>query len=243
MRKMLNRNKLNALLAGALVASLAAFGCTTNTVPGEGQPWLGGPGPGPSAPTSGTPGTSVPTTPPPMTSSYTGADEQGIVITTRSRSLPLSPDQAAAVVSGLQSPRVRVLGPVNPGAGNRPYASDAQLSRYENMATGPQYTVNNSIRSQELDAITSGVTTGDDAGAAIFPEPLSVTTPTTISAGVPPTTAASIAPSSGTTSGTATGGTTIGVSTTPTTAASQTDGAVRVVTANGRVTVTNTKSQ
>jgi len=211
MRKVLRKQNLNALLAISLVASLAAFGCTTNTMRGAGEPWTGGPGVGPASPSS-TSGTSVPTTPPPMTSSYTRADEP--VKPMRSHMRPLSAAEAAAIMAGHQ-PRVRVLGPVDPGPANRPYVSDGLVTGQVAYAN-PQGTINSSINSPGGGmAITSGVGSNPttDAGAAVFTQNLTAVNPTTLGVAVPPTTAAT------------------------------TNGTVRVVTTSGKVLVTNVKSQ
>ena len=57
---------LRGFAAAAAIASLAAFGCTTNRTPGDGQPAMTAP----SMPSS-TPGTSSGTSNPPMASAYT----------------------------------------------------------------------------------------------------------------------------------------------------------------------------
>src|SRR5688572_10269323 len=125
MRNRLNRNNLNerpaarAIVALSLTASLAAFGCTTNKTPGNGDPYRSGPGVGPTAaPTSGVTGTSsggtVPN--PPMMSSSTYVEALPSV-NARAKRLPLSPDEAAAVMAdhAVLSRSVKVLGPANPG--------------------------------------------------------------------------------------------------------------------------------
>jgi len=122
MRKVLKNTNL---IAFSLVASIAAFGCTTNRTMGEGQPYTGGPGVGPASPTSNLRGTSVPTTPPPMTSSYQGVSLPST--TPRAPIHKLTADEAAMIMSGHQ-PRVRVLGPVDPG-GARPYVSNGNTGQ------------------------------------------------------------------------------------------------------------------
>ncbi|HJQ37835.1 MAG TPA: hypothetical protein VKB93_11925 [Thermoanaerobaculia bacterium] len=236
MRKTLkNKN----LLAFALIATLAAFGCTTNRTHGAGEPYIGGPSAGPMMPTSNTGGTSVPTTPPPMTSSYRG-NEQAVV----TRPHKLTPDEAALVMVD-HLPKVRVLGPVNPGPG-RPYASNpvvtGQPLNYANL--NPQVTVNSTLNSPATPVVTSGADiNGDVASAAVFPQTLAATTPTTAATAVSPTTAAASVPSATT----ATPATTATTATTPTptvastlnTNAVSTNSNVRILTTNGRVTVTN----
>src|SRR5688572_8456540 len=108
MRNGLNKKNLNerpaarAIVALSLTASLAAFGCTTNRTPGNGDPYRSNPGVGPTAaPTSGITGTSSGTTvpDPPMMSSSTHVEALPTV-NARSKRLPLSPDEAAAVMAG-----------------------------------------------------------------------------------------------------------------------------------------------
>jgi len=151
MRKVLIHRNLNPLLALSLVASLAAFGCTTNSMRGSGEPYTGGPGVGPASPSS-TSGTSVPTTPPPMTSSYTRADEPAQPL--RSYKPPLSHAEAAAIMAEHQ-PRVRVLGPVDPGPANRPYASDRTVTSPQ-AYVNPQYTINSSINNPQPATAANG---------------------------------------------------------------------------------------
>jgi hypothetical protein len=244
----------------SLVASLAAFGCTTNSMRGAGDPWTGSPGVGPSSPAA-TSGTSVPTTPPPMTSSYTREDAQPAK-PMRSHMLPLSAAEAAAIMAQHQ-PRVRVLGPSNPGPAIRPYVSDGLVTgQVVSPPVIPQFTINSSINNpQPGSAITSGVGAGgvtSDAGAAVFTQNLNTLTPTVLGAAVPPTTAV-------VTSGGAVATTTTNAATVPTTVAAAstnraivstgtgtvsantaraaTNGNVRVVTTSGKVVVTNVKSQ
>jgi hypothetical protein len=240
MRKTLrNRN----LLAFALIATLAAFGCTTNRTHGAGEPYLGGPSAGPTMPTSNTGGTSVPTTPPPMTSSYRG-NEQALV----TRPHKLTPDEAALVMAD-HLPKVRVLGPVDPGVA-RPYASDrvvtGQTLSYASL--NPQVTVNTTLNSPATPAITSGAdVSGGVSSAVVFSPSVAAATPTTAAATVSPTNAAATVPSTTATSAT----TTATTATTPTTTAASVvnnamtatgSGSVRVLTNNGRVTVTNASS-
>lgn len=156
MRNTLNQKNLNerpaarAIVALTLTASLAAFGCTTNRTPGNGDPVHLDPPVGP-APTSGvtsgsSSGTPVETPPPPPMMSSSTFIEPLPAVTSRAKRLPLSPDEAAAVMAGHQAlnPGVKVLGPVNPGA-------TTQLSAVTNGPTtiGPltTNTINNSINS------------------------------------------------------------------------------------------------
>src|SRR5437763_13828843 len=66
---------LRGFAAAAACASLAAFGCSTNRTPGDGQPAMTAP----SMPSS-TPGTSSGTSNPPMTSAAASAYTTGVSI-------------------------------------------------------------------------------------------------------------------------------------------------------------------
>lgn len=138
------RSAMRALLAISLCASMAAFGCTTNRNLGNGDPVVT---PGTrSVPTSGTSAgsESEPVPPPMMSSSVTSS-----MTSSMSR---MSADEAAAIMAR-QQPRVRILGPVSPGNGGHPYASDQILPRQQREA---RYTINSTINSQPTEAITSG---------------------------------------------------------------------------------------
>jgi len=163
MRKALINRNLKTLLAISLVASLAAVGCTTNTMRGSGEPWMGGPGVGPASPSS-TRGTSVPT-PPPMTSSYTRAEAQPAK-PMRSHMLPLSAAEAAAILAQ-QQPRVRYLGPVNPGPANRPYASDGLVTG-QVAYTNSQPTINSSINNSQPSATNGNVRVVSTSGKVVL---------------------------------------------------------------------------
>lgn len=260
------RPAARAILALTLATTLAAFGCTTNRIPGNGEPVMGSPG-SLSTPTSAPTGSSSGgTTPPNMTSSYRGGTAEGIVV--RSAPLRQSPTDAAAVIASQR--RTIVLGTSAPGTPDRPYltggpANDLSLPRQ--MAV----TVNSSINSiGSAAAITSGAgeivgfNDATVAGAAVFPETGAIVTPTSAGIAVTPTAAASgtvaLSPAgtvtttnaSGTTAATPTAS---ALSVTPT-VASATGGAraaglrtvattgvnantVRITNADGRVTVTN----
>jgi hypothetical protein len=162
MRKVLNNSNLHGRtwLAITLSISLAAFACTTNRNPGEGEPYIGGPGLGPSSPTSNmSSNRSTSVMPPPMTSSYQRNDAlPTATMTTRSSRLPLSPDEAAAVLAQSQ-PRVRVLGASNPGVSGGYHSDSIVTGQVANVAamTNPQMTINSSISSPGGGAaITSG---------------------------------------------------------------------------------------
>lgn len=294
-RNLNERARVRIGVAIGLVASLAVFGCTTNRTHGEGEPYLGAPSVGPAAPTSHTNATSVPTTPAPlpqpMTSSYQGNEQ----VLASPRPQRLTPDEAALIMAD-HLPKVRVLGVVNPGPAVRPYASVGVVTGQVHTAVlNPQVTINSSLSSPGVPAITSGAG-GDVAssGAAVFTTDAANATPTTAaiavtpgmlaggtnttiaSSGVPVVTAASTVGTAGTTTtGASTTGTTIGAigtvgttigttaattpsvtaasTVTPTTTAtgtvrglnttSATNGSVSISTVNGKVTVSNVKSQ
>ena len=211
MRKALrNSNLTERILAISLVLSLAAFGCTTNRTRGEGEPYVGGPSVGPSAPTSNTSGASVPSTPPPMTSSYRGNDQ---ALATPQKIHRLTPDEAALIMAN-QLPRVRVLGPVNPGPAGRPYVSDGVITGLPSGFANQQASVNSSLNSPGgYAAITTGTDVNGASAAAVISGNLTAVTPTT--AAIPVTVGA-------VSGGTTTGATTIGTTVTPTTTAAST---------------------
>ena len=157
MRKTLTKKNLNerstgrTLLAFSLAASLAAFGCTTNKTPGNGEPIRSAPGVGPAAPTSGmnsgSSSGSTGTSYQPMTSSSTYIEALPTV-KTRSKKLPLSPNEAAMIMADNVLGRARVLGPSNPGSShvymNNPVAQQAALPGQTGYGI---VTVNSSINS------------------------------------------------------------------------------------------------
>lgn len=170
MRNSLKKKNLNerpaarAIVALSLTASLAAFGCTTNRIPGNGDPVRSNPGVGPNAaPTSGVTGTSSGTTAPnpPMMSSST----QGESLPTaraRAKRLPLTPDEAAAVMAdhALLNRGVKVLGPANPGLTNHQYVSEGVVTgAFRDPALVAATTINPA-------ADAAGVVAGAAGGAA-----------------------------------------------------------------------------
>lgn len=179
MRKTWKTKNLNerpasrAFLALSLAASLAAYGCTTNRTPGNGEPvGVVRPGAGPAAPTSGVTGSSTGNTNPnqAMFSSSTYVEALPSVNARASR-LPLSPDQAAAVMADNQLSRgVRVLGPASPGPergdnGGLTIAS----TRLPNpaMQINPILTVNSSVNSAaHLPAVAADGGAGVAGGGA-----------------------------------------------------------------------------
>jgi hypothetical protein len=100
-----------------------------------------------------------------MTSSYQGSE---VLPPASSRTLPLSAAEAAAVMAQHQSLQPRVLGVSNPGPAGRAYVSDGRTNQFSfpALATNPQLTVNSSISSYPVAAITSGAG-GASGGAAI----------------------------------------------------------------------------
>jgi hypothetical protein len=179
------------LLALSLAASLAAFGCTTNRTPGNGDPVVNRPGVGPAPPSSGVTGGSSgsPTSYQPMFSSSTYIEALPSVRSRASR-LPLSPDEAAAIMAGNQFNRsVRVLGPVSPGPSTAVTNGGTTIAtgQFQNpaMALSPILTVNSSINSAaHLPAISEGA--GGGGGGAVITG--AVTSNAIIAGGTTPTT-------------------------------------------------------
>ena len=175
---------LRPLLAVSLAASLAAFGCSTNLNPGSGTPTRVGPELR-TAPTSGVTSGSERPLPPPMTSSYTRSEA---VQTVTPRTIRRSAEEAAAIMAGHQAVRGRYLGPSNPAATGRAYASDG-AGGFVNpaMVTNPQSTINSSISSGPTAAINSGAAGG---GGAVTGVATSGVTAGAVFAGTGTTTAA-----------------------------------------------------
>lgn len=168
MNHLRGRLATRSLLAVSLVATLAAYGCTTNQNLGNGVPTRNG-GELRSAPTSGVTSGGERTSPQPMTSSYTRAEVlPRVTPRTQSRA-----DRAAAIMADNQPLRGRYLGPADPGPGGRAYVSDGRTGNFVNPAllTNPQLTVNSSISSSPVPGINTGVpstsvVTGGFAGGA-----------------------------------------------------------------------------
>ena len=197
------RPALPALLALSLCASMLAFGCTTDRTLGNGDPVVT---PGlRSSPTGGSyTGSESAPTPPPMMSSSTYSTSPLPTVRAR-RGTRLSADEAAAIMAD-NHPRVRVLGPVSPGNGGRPYVSDQSMGVVPPYYT-PQITVNSSINSVNNGlapaAITSGVgeTFVAPTSSAVSTTPASTSvaggagttvTPTSATFSAPPGTFASV---------------------------------------------------
>ncbi len=271
------RRATRSLLAMSLAASLAAFGCTTNQNLGNGTPTRSGPEVR-TAPTSGvTTGgetTTPPPLPPPMTSSYTHTEAlPAVTAKTTARSVARgtsgvirrSPDEAAAIMAGRQALAGRYLGVVSPGFSNQQYVSaNIQTGAFQNPAlrTNPQITVNSSISSEPVPAVSSGAgefvsgtatTAGTTASATVAGTGTTAaeagigTLPTVASSGIPTVTAAS----AGTGRTTVTGATSTGTTTTPATTSSapliltpigSASGNVRVLRSTSGMTMTNVNS-
>jgi hypothetical protein len=145
MRKM----KMNKFLAAtSLAVTVAAFGCTTNRYPGNGEPTMTSPGYG-AANQAVTPGSSSGTNPP-MASSYTDALVD------------------AAALQGYQH-QARVLGPVNPAGAQVgvPIQPTGGAVVPPAMLVNPQSTINPSVSSPNGDqGITGGV--GGGGGGVVL---------------------------------------------------------------------------
>ena len=158
----LKKNGMGWLTAASLAATLAMFGCTSNQYAGNGQPTR-------VTPTidtvnhsmtygssSGTEGTI-----PPMASSYTPS--------------PAAPSvnvDALAVLAADRGFRGYVLGPADPGGTQQNVAVSSGQFESPANAVLPQSTVNSSINSQPVPAITGGdVTLSGGAIAAASPIP------------------------------------------------------------------------
>jgi hypothetical protein len=192
---------LRAFAAAAAIASLAAFGCTTNRTPGDGQPGM-------TAPTtpSSVPGTSSGTSNPPMASAMTSAATAGVSVDRA--------NESAAILATHQ--RERFLGTINP-AGAQPVPTAPQTptgqlippSAYAN----PQTTVNASISSAPTPVVTGGSSTDE---AAFLSAVSTGVTGTTAAATVGATTGATAAPALAATGGVTPTPTTAAITTTPT---------------------------
>jgi hypothetical protein len=138
------RRGRNGVLAISLTFALATFGCTTNKMPGDGQPTSSGPSLGPAVPTS-VPGTSSGTHGTP-----------GAALTPA--------DDAAATMAARQAYRGRYLGPSAPGAAPATASAPIVTGQYipPSNSANPQLTVNNTISSPGIPVIVSGA--GEDPG-------------------------------------------------------------------------------
>jgi hypothetical protein len=176
-RNLAQRNATRSLLAISLSLSLTAFGCTTDRNLGNGDPVTT---PGLRTSPTSSPGSgsqSAPSVPPSMTSSssYNAAQALPTVTPRRSNRVQrLTPDQAAATMAQHQAqPRVRYLGVAYPGGGDQSglgqSATGHQTGQYRNPAlqTRPQLTINSSISSGPVPAVTDGAGGSGGGGGAI----------------------------------------------------------------------------
>lgn len=154
---------LRGLAAVSLSCALAAFGCTTNRTPGNGQPSSTSPMTSPSAPAS-TPGTSSGTNPP-MASSYVEPSSTLPAVRSLSRA-----DAAAAIMASHQPPasatQMRYLGPANPAL-TGPELSSRQVTGQlipPSLTANPQLTVNSSISSGPVEVVATGAGAGGGVG-------------------------------------------------------------------------------
>jgi hypothetical protein len=159
MNQTIERNGLRLFAVVSLAFTMAAFGCTTNRTPGNGQPTEQTPAVGP-ANTSSTPGSSSGTTNPPM------ASDAIVVDPTR----PSAVD-AQATLAADQGYQGRVLGAVSPPMTTQGNATTAPTGQFANPAlvVNPQTTVNSSVSSA---VAAPGITGG---GLALPPNALTTT--------------------------------------------------------------------
>ena len=151
MRKVVSSKQI--LASTALAAALAVFGCTSNKMPGDGQPSsMPLNSPATAAPTNGTsggarPGTSGGITP---------------MISSGPASMTTPGVDAYAVVAEAQGFRGRILGPSNPGP-QELSASMQPTGQFQNPAVivNPEITVNRSSSSEATSAVIN------DSGAGI----------------------------------------------------------------------------
>ena len=158
------RRGLRWLAAASLALTFAAFGCTMNRYPGNGEPTSVSPSYGPLN-HSITPGSSSGNEGvPPMASSYTGISRVDTDV--------------LATLAAEQSFRGRVLGPVNPDGVQVGVPIQPTGGQFVSPAliTNPQVTVNSSISSAPTPVITSGTTGG---GVAIATTATGTTVATT----------------------------------------------------------------
>lgn len=151
MRKVVSGKQI--LASTTLAAALAVFGCTTNKMPGDGQPTsMPYNSPATSAPTNGTSGGTRPGT------------SGGIIpmISSGPASMTRASVDNYALVAGQAGFRGRILGPSFPGQADIG-SSIAPTGQYQNPAlvANPEVTVNSSASSYGTPAVI------DDSGAGI----------------------------------------------------------------------------
>lgn len=143
---------LRGFAAGVAIASLAAFGCSTNRTPGDGQPAMTAP-----ATPSATPGTSSGTSNPPMASAYV----QGVNVDRA--------NDSAAIMAAHQ--RERFLGTINP-SGPQPNPPQAQPTGQfiPPSAYAPTPVVTEGVTTDGagfVGGVTTGAATGTTAAATV----------------------------------------------------------------------------
>jgi hypothetical protein len=152
------RNSLRIVAAIALTGSLAAFGCSTNKMPGNGEPAMSAPAAGSVAPNvTSTPGSSSGAT------STSGATPQAMTSSSPANGFSASED-AIATLKADEGFKGKYLGEAAPNdATTNTPASPQQVtgqfippSAYAN----PQVTLNSSISSAPRPAIVSGAGEG-----------------------------------------------------------------------------------
>jgi hypothetical protein len=140
-KQMSERGGLRIIAAIALSGSLAAFGCSTNKMPGNGEPAMSAPAAGSVAPNAtSTPGSSSGTSTPQAMISSSPAPAGGFSAS----------EDAVAVMKADEAYRGKVLGEAAPGDNSIPSQSMQQATgQYvsPSLAANPQLTLNSSISS------------------------------------------------------------------------------------------------
>lgn len=257
------RPAIRTLLAVSLCASIAAFGCTTDRTLGNGDPVVT---PGlRTSPTGGaTTGTESESLPPPMMSSYTGAqalpavrprisrEEAALVLTEMQPRVkllgPVAPGQSGRAypsdLVALSLQQVNAVPTVNSSA----YSPVPTPGIISGAGEGVAGTASGSTAVTNADAAAIAAATATPTGIAILtPSALASvrTLSPTAAAVVNPPASISSSPALATASSSQTAGSTITAGTVNTQApvtqsvSGSTLNPVRVVTTNGRVTVTN----
>lgn len=180
----------------SLSCALAAFGCTTNRTPGNGQPSSVMPMTSPASPSS-TPGTSSGTNPP-MASAMLEPSAALPLIVPRG-------DGAAGITGARPRVQMRYLGPAFPAATGPELSAQQVTGQVVPAMVNPQMTVNSSISSGPTEVVTSGG--GDGSGNIV------ISGGTFATSGTPTvTSAASVTPNVGTSSSIASSAITSGTS-------------------------------
>jgi hypothetical protein len=148
------RKARNNALALAMTFSLAAFGCTTNRTPGNGQPVSPTPGLG-DAPST-TPGSSSGSPMP--------------------QSMISSADEALEIMAALELRNGKILGVVNPGPTVQRQQTLQIVTGQNQLAAYGQNTVNRTISSDGVPAVISGDDGGVIVDSGVFIAPATGTT-------------------------------------------------------------------